>query len=98
MIKRMMTALEDWAKEKQADIQIQYYDSLESCAADFNQKNIDAFVSADNVASSYTGISPVEKIGKEAYYLCVAKDREDLLDELNRAAFYYYRTGYTGCR
>ena len=68
--KRMMTALEDWAKEKQADIQIQYYDSLESCAADFNQKNIDAFVSADNVASSYTGISPVEKIGKEAYYLC----------------------------
>ena len=37
--KRMMTALEDWAKEKQADIQIQYYDSLESCAADFNQKN-----------------------------------------------------------
>lgn len=83
--KRMMTALEDWAKEKQADIQIQYYDSLESCAADFNQKNIDAFVSADNVASSYTGISPVEKIGKEAYYLCVAKDREDLLDELNRA-------------
>ncbi len=28
--KRMMTALEDWAKEKQADIQIQYYDSLES--------------------------------------------------------------------
>ena len=83
--KRMMTALEDWAKEKQADIQIQYYDSLESCAADFNQKNIDAFVSADNVASSYTGISPVEKIGKEAYYLCVAKDREDLLDELNMA-------------
>ena len=83
--KRMMTALEDWAKEKQADIQIQYYDSLESCATDFNQKNIDAFVSADNVASSYTGISPVEKIGKEAYYLCVAKDREDLLDELNMA-------------
>ena len=37
--KKMMTALEDWAKEKQADIQIQYYDSLESCAADFNQKN-----------------------------------------------------------
>ena len=63
--KRMMTALEDWAKEKQADIQIQYYDSLESCAADFNQKNIDAFVSADNVASSYTGISPVEKITEQ---------------------------------
>ncbi len=37
------------------------------------------------MVSSYTGISPVEKIGKEAYYLCVAKDREDLLGELNIA-------------
>ena len=83
--KRMMASLEDWAEENQADIQIEYYDSLKACADDFNQKNIDAFVSADNVVSSYTGISPVEKIGKEPYYLCVSKDREDLLDELNMA-------------
>ena len=82
---RMTQSLEAWAKENQADIQIEYYDSLEECADDFNQKKIDGFVSADNVVSSYTGITPVEKIGKEPYYLCVAKGREDLLDELNVA-------------
>lgn len=75
--KRMMTALKDWAKEKQADIQIQYYDSLESCAEDFNRKNIDGFVSADNVVSSYTGISPVEKIEKK-HFISVLRKTEKI--------------------
>lgn len=58
---------------------------LSECAAAFNGGRIDGFVSADNVVSSYSGITPVEKIGKQPFYLCVAKERTDLLGELNMA-------------
>lgn len=37
------------------------------------------------MVSSYSGITPVEKIGKQPFYLCTAKEREDLLGELNMA-------------
>ena len=47
------------------------------------KKKIDAFVSADNIVSSYTGVFPVEKLGKEPYYLAVAKGHKNLLNELN---------------
>lgn len=82
---KMTAALESWKAETGADIEIVYFNSLSECAADFNEKKIDGFVSADNVVSSYNGIIPVEKIGKEPYYLCTAKDRTDLLKELNNA-------------
>ena len=82
---KMTAALESWKAETGAEIEIVYFDSLGDCAADFNEKKIDGFVSADNVVSSYNGIIPVEKIGKEPYYLCATKDRPDLLKELNNA-------------
>ena len=82
---RMSLRLETWAKENHVDISIRYYDDISECAEDFNSGVIDGFVSADNIVSSYNGIMPVEMIGKEPYYLAVAKDREDLLEELNPA-------------
>lgn len=82
---RMTVALEKWKRRNDAQIEIVYYDSLEECAGDFNDKKIDGFVSADNVVSSYSGISPVEKIGKQPFYICVAKKRPDILSELNMA-------------
>lgn len=82
---KMTVALEKWKKETNAQIEIVYYDSLADCAQAFNEKKIDAFASADNIVSSYTGIVPVEKIGKEPYYLCVSKEKKDVLDELNEA-------------
>lgn len=81
----MTASLEKWKDKTLADIEIVYFDDLDSCADAFNDKEIDAFVSADNIVSSYSGIVPVEKIGKEPYYLCVSKDRTDILDELNMA-------------
>lgn len=84
--KRAMTAsLEEWKEKMLADIEIIYFDTLDSCASAFNEKEIDAFVSADNIVSSYSGIVPIEKIGKEPYYLCVTKNRTDILEELNMA-------------
>ena len=80
---RMTAALEQWKARHRADIEIEYYSDLTECARVFNEQQIDGFVSADNVVSSYSGITPVEKIGKQLFYLCTAKEREDLLSELN---------------
>lgn len=82
---RMSRMLEQWKAENHAQISIQYYEDLTACAEAFNKKQIDGFVSADNMVSSYTNIVPVEKIGKVPYYICVAKNRKDILNELNMA-------------
>lgn len=77
--------LSDWMSDNGATAQVVYYGNLDECAADFNSKKLDAFVSADNAVSSYAGISPVEKIGKEPYYICLSEKRSDLLSGLNTA-------------
>lgn len=66
-------------KDNRADIEIEYYKDISECAEDFNVGELDGFVSADNIVSSYSGITPVEIIGKEPYYLAVANDRSDLV-------------------
>nr|WP_295264071.1 transporter substrate-binding domain-containing protein [uncultured Blautia sp.] len=82
---RMTAALEQWKARHRADIKIEYYSDITECARAFNDQQINGFVSADNVVSSYSGITPVEKIGKQPFYLCVTKEREDLLSALNMA-------------
>lgn len=82
---KMAESLTAWKEAEQAKIDICYFDNLERCADAFNSGSLDGFVSADNVASSYSGIVPVEKIGKEPYYLCVAKTKPELLEQLNAA-------------
>ena len=81
--KRMTSCIEKWVSENNVDIEICYYKDINDCAEDFNNGNLDGYVSADNIVSSYTGITPVEMIGKEPYYLAVSKDRDDLLEKLN---------------
>lgn len=82
---RMTSSLEKWKTQYHAEIEIVYYSDISECAEAFNENKIDGFVSADNIVSSYSGITPVEKIGKQPFYLCVAKKRSDLLSELNMA-------------
>ena len=82
---RMTSALEKWKDTYQADIEIVYYSDVTRCVRAFSQKQIDGFVSADNMVSSYSGITPTEKIGKHPFYLGVSKKRTDLLSELNTA-------------
>ena len=82
---RMSAMLKKWKNVNRAELSIEYYEDLAACADAFNKKEIDGFVSADNIVSSYTNIVPVEKIGKQPYYLCVAKKRKDILNELNMA-------------
>ena len=82
---RMNSALMNWKESNDAEIEIVKLDDFSECVDAFNSGKIDGFVSADNVVSSYAGVTPVEKIGKQPYYLCTAKNREDLLNELNMA-------------
>lgn len=82
---KMKPCLEKWKEETGAEITIVTYTDLATCGKDFNEGKIDGFVSADNIVSSYSGISPVEKIGKLPYYFCVSAQRSDLLNELNMA-------------
>ena len=77
--------IEKWKKENKADIELLTYPSLSACADDFNEHKIDGFVSADNIVSAFTGISPIEMIGKVPYYLCVSKNEKGILKELNTA-------------
>ena len=83
--KKMRERLQEWKEKTSADIKIVEYESFETCFDDFYSGKLDGFVSADNVVSGCYGITPVEKIGKEPYYLCVSKSREDLLEQLNNA-------------
>ena len=80
---KLASRLEKWKQENHADIQILYFDRFSECMNAFHAGQIDGFVSADNVVSRYFGIGPVERLGKEPYYLCVTKERKDLLQELN---------------
>lgn len=82
---KMVETLNRWMKHHDAKIRIKIYEDFNACAKAFHEKKIDGFVSADNIVSSYSGIVPVEKIGKEPYYLCVSKNQTQLLKELNNA-------------
>lgn len=79
---RMVSVLEKWKSRYHVNIECVYYTDMLECSNAFNKKEIDAFASADNVVSYYSGITPVEQIGKQPFYLCVAKDRTDLLSAL----------------
>jgi signal transduction histidine kinase/ABC-type amino acid transport substrate-binding protein/BarA-like signal transduction histidine kinase len=79
----MSSYLNTWFSKTHAKADVIYYDYFSDCSSDFYNKKIDAFVSADNIVSSYTGVFPVEKLGKEPYYLAVAKGDKNLLNELN---------------
>lgn len=79
----MASYLNTWFSKTHAKADIVYYDNFADCSSDFYNKMIDAFVSADNIVSSYTGVFPVEKLAKEPYYLAVAKGHKNLLSELN---------------
>ena len=82
---RQASQLENWVKDNRVDAKIVYYDTFAACIKELHAGMIDGFISADNVVSSYYGITPVEKIGKEPYYLCVNRNRPDLLVQLNNS-------------
>ena len=82
---KMYDRILQWKKASGADVDIILYDSISDCINAFFAGEVNAFISAVNMAAEYSGIVPVEEIGKEPYYICTAKDRADLLQALNSA-------------
>ncbi len=82
---KMTPYLERWMAENHVNAKVSKFNTLGALASSFNDHQVDCFVSADNIVSGYSGISPVEMIGKLPYYFCVTNDRSDLLHELDAA-------------
>lgn len=80
---RMTTFLNQWSEDSGIDIEIVYYDSFEAQEKDFEAGKLDLMTQTINNVLSIDGISIVAKIGEEPFYLAVAKNRADLLSELN---------------
>ena len=82
---KMSSYLDEWISSNNVEAEVVTFENLEACAQAFNNREIDGFVSADNIVSGYSGISPVEMIGKLPYYFCVSNEKSDLLEELDSA-------------
>lgn len=79
------TCLEKWIDENGLNLSVVYYDDFAQCEAAFTNGEIDALTATDNVVRQGIGYALVAKIGERPYYLAVAKERRDLLEELNYA-------------
>lgn len=82
---KMVECINEWVTENHVNLTLVPFRNLDDCAKAFNHHEIDGFVSADNIVSGHSGISPVEMIGKVPYYICVSKNRPDILSELDSA-------------
>lgn len=80
---RMTFYLNQWLKDNFIKTEIIYYDGFTDRDQDFRDNKIDGLVATDNNIKPNMGYAPVVKVGEELYYLAVAKDRKDLLMELD---------------
>lgn len=82
---KMSARILQWRADTGADVTIVAYDNFASCLQAFRSGKLDAFVSAENMVYDDNSITPVEKIGKEPYYICTPKNRTDLMQALDFA-------------
>ncbi|MCR4890791.1 MAG: transporter substrate-binding domain-containing protein [Lachnospiraceae bacterium] len=81
----MTDFFEEWMKDTGIHCEMVMYNDFDVRDEAFKKGEIDAFIAVNNNVPSNSGVSPVTMVGKSSYYLGVAKGREDLLGELNRA-------------
>lgn len=74
---------DEWLKKNNLDCTLIEYDNLEERSQDLENGNIDAVIASEiNVMHDWI---PLMAIGQEPYYYGVAKERTDLLVDLNRS-------------
>ena len=81
----MTDYFENWAVEKGINCKEVMYDDFQSRDEAFFNGEIDALIAVNNNVPANYGLTPMAMIGESSYYLAVSKEREDLLDELNKA-------------
>jgi diguanylate cyclase (GGDEF)-like protein len=72
-----------WCEEKAVDCETIEYEDSEQQLADLADGTLDAVVATESYLSY--GWVPLIQIGRVPYYYCVARGRQDLLEELNQA-------------
>ena len=77
-----------WLNEHGIEAVVVEYSNSLNIEQAFTNKTVTAVVGERLSMSGWTGIVPFHKIGTEDFYLAVAEDREDLLEDLNRSLTY----------
>ncbi len=81
----MVGVLERFLEEHELTAAVSKYPDYQSMLADFDNGTVDAFVAESDGASGRNNAELLYAFGASDYYLCVAKQRTDLLEELNTA-------------
>lgn len=81
----MTVYLQDWLEKKGLEPHLIYFNSIEEKDAAFTSGLIDAMVATDNNVVVGTPATLVAKIGEEPFYLAIAKNRADLIEDLSFA-------------
>ena len=82
---RQMELLKEWNDENGNMIHIAVYKGREAAQEDLRNGKIAAIVDTDNAVLPTEGMLPLVKIGFSDYYLAVADEHKEILDELNKA-------------
>lgn len=81
----MDKAVREWLENNNVNAQIIVYADVHDRDQDLNDRKIDAFIGEGASVSSNGTIVPLLKIKNVDMYLCVTKERTDLLHDLNLA-------------
>lgn len=78
-------SIQDWTRRNNVKAKLVWYDSSQKMFKAFDEGKIDCFASSENESAGSTAITALDKILEGSYYLCAAKERTDLLAQMNAA-------------
>lgn len=81
----MVKILNDYLENKNIKADVRIFPDYNELFAAFEKKDIDVFLAEGDGAHDRAHAEVINAIGATDYYLCVSRDRTDLLDELNEA-------------
>ena len=81
----MVGVLERFLNEHEISADVNKYPDYQSMLSDFDSGVVDAFVAESDGASGRNNAELLYAFGSSDYYLCVSRQRKDLLEELNTA-------------
>jgi len=81
----MIKMLENWLTENNINAEAVVYDSYEELFSHFDNNDVDSLMVEGTGIYGRNDCSPFLSIGSTNYYLCVNKNRPDILNVLNKA-------------
>ena len=81
----MVKILNDYLENKNIKANVRIFPDYEGLFSAFEKKDIDVFLAEGDGAHDRADAEVINAVGSTDYYLCVSRDRADLLGELNEA-------------